>query len=344
MMTENIFVKPIGMNVNDMLCVEEQEELFEAAEMIVKNVYNEDINQFCIIVPSHVSNCERLKYMKDCLQSLLCQSTCIQIYLSISFEDNICERCFDSMMSRHFSHDSNLIIIKRKNKTAQFRHIMQVYNEYRHKHQWFMFCDDDDTYHMHRVTMFVYSLHFDEDVSEEKIYIGMHDCYYDIKTAYYEYWAYCLNTKILEPFLKHIDKYNVTDHVYCDCLIVKYIESLMGGKYFIINTKLKLYNHNTLENSVCGRLKKNMDKININFSKIQDDESLNKFIGENMNIYLNNIFVSLTRDYTFDRCINKSGLPMIRINKHNMSILTQYYLKIKTVCDSLHDIKIQIIV
>ena len=42
----------------------------------------------CVFIASHISNEKRIKYLKECLNSLINQTVQIHIYLSISFAND----------------------------------------------------------------------------------------------------------------------------------------------------------------------------------------------------------------------------------------------------------------
>ena len=90
--------------------------------------YNFDINSTCIIVASHISNPKRIKYLIECLESLLRQTVSISVYLSISFETAEIREHFALTFSENTHlHNTAINIIIKPSKTPQMRHMQHLF-------------------------------------------------------------------------------------------------------------------------------------------------------------------------------------------------------------------------
>ena len=170
---------------------------------------------FCIAIASHISNKNRVPYLQECLLSLVTQSTPISIYLSISFaSQEIREYTLNCLYAdASITLPEYLNIRVRDQKTSQMRHYFLLYQEIAQKHDWIMFCDDDDTYHPDRTDRIIQSIDGAREqidvinVSRNKALYQLHlaGLYENVsQTAHrvqrHEYWCYCINMDLLGRF------------------------------------------------------------------------------------------------------------------------------------------------
>lgn len=163
----------------------------------------------CIIVASHISKAYRLKYLCECLQSLVEQTVIVPIYVSISFENDLVKNVYHKVMINNgLLNNKNITIFGRKDKTSQFRHIFNVFEYIKNDFEYVMFCDDDDTYVSNRVELFIIGIEGALSVIENgKKFVGIYEGKND-KThfdEYKEYWSYCIKSIYIQEF---IDKIN----------------------------------------------------------------------------------------------------------------------------------------
>lgn len=229
----------------------------------IENVYiyrgKEHTINICIIVASHISTAVRVKYLCDCLNSLLEQTLVIPIILSISFEDELVFTIYKKQMEmKKLSNNPNITVIIRENKTAQFRHIFKVFESVKHKYDYFMFCDDDDTYNNTRVYKFVNSLLYGLNTADSRIFAGVceiDEVYLRDKKSI-EYWNYLLCSNILQEFITKIQVGgfdNFVDNFMFDMLFGYYLMmKICNDIITVMEIKEKLYNYNIHDNSVTG--------------------------------------------------------------------------------------------
>jgi hypothetical protein len=255
----------------------------------------------CIIVASHISKSYRLKYLCECLKSLLEQTVVIPIFLSISFENEIVQTVYKKIMENNgLLNNTNITIYERKTKTSQFRHIFNVFELIKYNYDYIMFCDDDDTYVNNRVELFINAIEGSLLVMDSnKKLVGV----YEQKKKethferFHEYWSYCIGSIFIEQFITKIneggfDKY--VEHDMFDVLFSSYLRFLDSSHVFV-SYQLKLYNYrkNTTDSVVA----------NIINTKIIDSASTHTgFIRDNIEIHKQNIFLhnSQGRDYNID--------------------------------------------
>ena len=311
---------------------------------------------FGIVVQSHINNINRTKYLLDnCLQSLINQSIKTPICLSISFETDLDKKLFNKLIEKNnLLNNEYICIIYQEKQTSQFRHIEKVIYNIKHKVEYVLFCDDDDTYEMERVQKFIYMIeHGCINCPKDKIFVGAYER--DLKgshsLAFYEYWSYCVNIKFIIDFINIIKINNcdyVIDNNMCDVLFSSYLRHL-DDKHIFVSINEKLYNYNRNEYSITKKISK-QNKINNNTipKKICDFkmfiQELNEELEENMEKFKNNIFVKYSmRKISFENILNELLKENYKYkNEINKTILEKIkfeYDSIKNLCDILYQYK-----
>ena len=289
----------------------------------------------CVIVPSHISNINKTKMLIQCLQSLLDQTVKIKIYLSISFGSELDKTLFDRFIERiDLLNNRFLSIIYQEKQTSQFRHIENLIEIVKDKHNWIMFCDDDDTYELNRVEIFMEMIFVGyERMPEGKLFVAVYEKEEETHTErFYEYWSYCVNIDFIIQFFNKI-KFNsydyIIDHKFCDVLFATYLRCLDNTHYFT-SLKIKLYNYNVNnEYSITSQIKKNK----IKFGK---GDNVNKIINKNINDILDNITLLTFYRNSFDTLISSTFHQKMTISKDNLKILEAHHISIKKICELLY--------
>lgn len=216
------------------------------------------MSNFCVFVPSHITNCKRIQTLKKCVDSLKKQSTRIHVYLSVSFESEICREVF-TKYEFEVENKEWLTIFLQREKTSQFQHLKILLEKCKNKHKFVFFCDDDDTYHPYRVEMFMTGIG-KSNFTPSGIYEGLHGSH---SKHFYEYWSYCVNIRVLELFFHELEKHKLNkyvNHVFCDFLFAHYLRHLSSDHYFL-RIDVNLYNYNTEDKtSITGKIQEQNNK------------------------------------------------------------------------------------
>ena len=292
----------------------------------------------CIIVASHISKAYRLKYLCECLQSLVEQTVIIPIYLSISFENDLVKNVYHKIMDKNgLLNNNNITIFEIKDKTSQFRHIFNVFEYIKNDFEYVMFCDDDDTYVNNRVELFINGIEGALSVIEKgKKLVGIYEGKND-KThidEYKEYWSYCIKTIYIQEFIVKInsggfDKF--VDHNMFDVIFSSYLR-FMDNTHVFVSYPLMLYNYRKNTNdSVTANMQ--------NGQHIDDTTStFNEFLWSKKDSIKNNIFVknAMGHDYDIKRvlkdAINGRKTPpnlLQNINTKWIIEINDYYKEIR---------------
>ena len=262
------------------------------------------VNSLCIVIASHLSNTKRICYLIECLESLLKQTVPISVYLSISFQtQEIKEDFLKTNRLSELCSKINLRIEERK--TPQMRHFYLLYPELQRKHNWVMFCDDDDTYEPNRVERISQNIYSGDNQCKQmnKTLAGLYESTFgkDHREHRHEYWCYCVNIEMLGKFYeKLIDYPDIIDNKCCDVLFAEYLRRA-SPDHLYCQLKENLYNYRVEENSdsITGYIKGNQQKYtrfnqspgitDINFADYVVD--WNECLYENMEVYLHDIFL-----------------------------------------------------
>lgn len=308
------------------------------------------MTRICIIVASHISISVRIKYLCECLNSLLDQTIIIPIYLSISFENELVFKIFQkTMVLNKLLDNSNITVCYREKQTSQFRHIFQVFETIKKDYDYIMFCDDDDTYTDNRVQVFIDGINDSINAMKNHInkkLVGI----YERKDneshtkAYTEFWSYCIDSKYIQQFITIINDggYNKhIDHNYFDMMFGSYLRFLDNTHVFG-SLNYKMYNYNKYDNSILGIIQTNnllhkkityRDDINNQFESLK---ICNNYIREHINAIKNNMFLQISRGLNYnEKSVIKECFPIeedrfiLLLDQNLIQELRQYYTEVK---------------
>lgn len=286
----------------------------------------------CILIGSHISNPRRIAYLEECLLSLARQTLPIPIYISISFQtEELAKQTIDQLQANNEIVAANRIHIQiRDQKTPQMRHIEKLVNELSSKYDWFMFCDDDDTYEAGRAAYFSAYItkalgeiedinnatnsgtnsgtdpdQPDQPASEKRTLAGIYESTFgkDHREHRHEYWCYCVHVAILREFYAKLSKYpDVLEDKCCDVLLAEHLRRLSPTKLFARITE-KLYNYRIDNNSdsITGVIQTNQPKYTNLERKMPPREQAgewaeyviywNDYLYENMQVYIHDTYL-----------------------------------------------------
>lgn len=213
----------------------------------------------CVIIPSHIRYKGQLDLLKECLTSLLEQTYKIDIYISISFENDVFKLDFLNNILPLFKDVDFLIQNKRKYQLEHLKYLCIKINNIK-KYDWVFFCDDDDKYTNNRVETFVKYIDYKNDkdlyiIKEKGDYKGV-----DESSLILIYWLYVVKPDILLCFFDNVIKNDkVLKNNNADYLLKAYFERC-HNKDNIINEKLYLYNQDN-SNSIFNNNKNEYSKM-----------------------------------------------------------------------------------
>jgi len=311
------------------------------------------INDFCVVIASHISKEQRIQYLIECLHSLIHQDVVIPIYLSISFSSIQLNKLTLNTIYRNVQH-KHLFIIVRSEKTPQMRHIYYLYDEVLKNHKWIMFCDDDDTYNINRtLKIMTYITHFSNQIEH---LAGLYESTFgkNHKEQRHEYWMYCVHYNILQQFYKIVSKYpNIMDNTCCDVFFAEFIRRLKYEKIFI-QMKENYYNYriDNNEESITGFIKSKQPNYRniLHPPTIQSSEfekyvvSFNHFFADNLHIYLHDTYLRTIVGTSFDLILQNELLAnysiLEYIDKKNIDELKIIHEELLKICKELYEIPI----
>jgi len=263
-------------------------------------------NTLCIVIASHISNQKRINYLVECLGSLVRQSVPISIYLSISFENETFKNDLLSNINKNDPSYNKLNIRIRDQKTPQMRHISLLLPEIENKHNWVMFCDDDDTYEENRVEQIaknIYTGDYQSTHMYQKKLAGLYESTFgkDHREHRHEYWCYCVNVDVMKTFYNRLNTNpDIIDNKCCDVLFAEYLRRL-NTDYLFCRLDEKLYNYRVEDNSdsITGFIKGNQHKyVRLNNPPSIMDPSFSDYVVdwndclyENMDVYIHDVFL-----------------------------------------------------
>jgi len=319
--------------------------------------YNFDINSACIIVASHISNPKRMKYLIECLESLLRQTVSISIYLSISFETTELREQFAIVFSENAHlHNPIMNIIVKSHKTPQMRHMEQLLDLLKPKHEWVMFCDDDDVYHKERVQIYLQTIvHSLSEIIQypNKKFAGVYENVEGInhRERRREYWCYCVQYELLEKFIHMLLPYpDILDNKCCDVLFAEYLRRLNDDYvYAIIPSTLYNYRQDNNEDSVTGVIKgfgrsirKPREVTEENMSECAKE--LDAYLDKEIEVYLHDIYLRTIVGSDFNTIMQNEFLseyPLLNnIKKEHIETMWLFHSRLKTVANEIYDIKV----
>jgi hypothetical protein len=290
----------------------------------------------------------------ECLESLVTQTLPINIYLSISFENPELQEEFAKPYSENRKlHLDIMNIIIKPQKTAQMKHIIELVPHICYKHEWIMFCDDDDTYAPTRVhTMLqsvVYGLNVVKDSGNN--FVGIYESTFgkDHRIQRHEYWCYCIHLSLLVVFANKIQHYpDILDNKCCDVLFGEYLRrahsTLIYGQL-----KEQLYNYRIDNNSdsITGEIKTN--KVFVRKArtitpdnKLECAKELNDYLDKHMDVYMHDIYLRTIVDIKFDTILKNEFLSeyeiLYLVDNKFMEKMKALYEDLRGVCGILYDI------
>lgn len=319
-----------------------------------------DADKLCIFIASHISNPKRIKYLQECLISLVNQTIPITIYLSISFQrDELqCElkKCIND--TPEISQSGKLELRIREQKTPQMRHIKYLYNEIiqNSRHEWIMFCDDDDTYIPTRVFKIgsLIASCLNVKISENQKIAGLYESTFgkDHREQRHEFWCYCVNRDVLGRFLQILEPYpDVLDNKCCDVMFGEY---LRRSKPELLFTRLeeKCYNYRVEDNSdsVTGYIQTNQHHYTVKSTPPPQLDPTwadyvldwNEYLHENMHVYLHDVYLRTLVGCDLKFILEqefRANTPLLPfVDECHLQKLTDLYNRVRTVCHLIYDI------
>ena len=322
--------------------------------------------QFCIAVASHISNESRIPYLIECLTSLTTQKVPVEVYLSISFvNDEVKEKTLNSINNENKILNEYLNIRVREQKTSQMRHYFMLYQEIHQKHQWILFCDDDDTYHKDRTNYFMQTtrtteLHIDtinetRDVTLPKLeFAGLYENIaqptHHIKR--HEYWCYCIRMDILTRFFNVVEPtIGVLDDRCCDVLFGEYLRRKSPDWiYATIEQPLYHYREDENDDSITGFIQMNQFKYTNQTSPppMDDDNWLsyvltwNDYLKDNLHIFLHDTYLRTLVGCDLDTILRaefkNNYFILDYVEQKHIGRITELHNRVKRVCTEIYDL------
>ena len=322
---------------------------------------------FCIAIASHISNINRMPYLQDCLRSLVNQSVPICIYLSISFANqDICKHALNCLYT-----DTSLILPEylnirvRDQKTSQMRHYLLLYHEIVQKHQWIMFCDDDDTYHRDRTSAFIQTIYASlrhvesanasRDAAQLPLQLaGMYENVSRVThhTQRQEYWCYCIHIRLLGRFFEVVEPApGILDDRCCDVFLSEYLRR-KSPDWIYATIEIPFYHYRVVENhdSITGVIQSNQHIYTTNASPppIGHDDWLdyvlkwNDFLHENMHVFLHDTYLRTLVGCDLDTILRSefrgNYVILDYVDRKHVARITELYTHVKQVCEQLYDL------
>lgn len=256
--------------------------------------------KICVLIASHINNLKQINLLDNCINSLINQTVKPDIFISISFENEILRKNFiDNIYNKYTNINYTLC----DNKTYQIIHFFYLLKKIK-DYNFIMFCDDDDTYEKNRVEEFKRAYTYLNDTTKDYNFIIKDG---DTNNKYSpEYWNYGIPYKFLYGFFELFENdMDLLNHYYADIIFSKFLSTRKNIKYLIIKDTYYNYNYNI--NSTCNvlNLKSYNEKIELNLFLYVICNNLRKQIEETMSFFdfnENNIRLYLPN---YDRIKNK---------------------------------------
>lgn len=327
---------------------------------------NHVATSFCIAVASHISNKNRVPYLQECLMSLVSQSSPVSIYLSISFaSQDVREYTLNCLYA-----DASIItpeylnIRVRDQKTSQMRHYSLLYKEIAEKHDWIMFCDDDDTYHPDRTDRFIQTIcaacgqidtaNAARDSALQPLRLaGLYEniSQTNHRVQRHEYWCYCIRMELLGRFFEVVEPApGILDDRCCDVFLAEYLRR-KSPEFVYATIETLLYNYRKEENgdSVTGRIKTDQRRYTNQTSPppIGDDAWLdyvlqwNSFLHENLQIFLHDTYLRTLVGCDLDTILRAEFRDNYAIldyvDRKHVNEIVELYNRVRLVCGQIYD-------
>jgi len=326
------------------------------------------VSNFCVLIPSHISNMKRIEYLIECIESLLRQTVNIPIYLSISFQDEESKyQCLHDPVFMGLSQKITILI--QEKKTSQMRHIYLLYQEVVKRTAifgdgssipfsgpWIMFSDDDDSYLPTRVEQFI-----------KNILAVQHQCFgtpniiagcYEStlgknhRERRHEYWCYCVHIDMVRRFYEKLEEYpDIIDNKCCDVLFAEYLRR-SGPEFIFCYFQETLYNYRIEDNgdSITGFIKENQERYtrqletptitSMDFAEYVVD--WNECLYENREVYLHDIFlrtiVGCNLDYILQAEFRSDCTLFSYVDATHLEIMKEKHEYWRSICNTLFDI------
>ena len=194
----------------------------------------EQSSRYCCIIASHIISAEQIKNLIGrCLNSMREQHIPIMTYLSISFKSPMFATMFKRMIVKYkFRNWDHLFIVMRPNQHSQFGHIKFIVDGIWDKHQYIMFCNDQDKYDIARTTMMINYTNI-IGIPDTQKFVGAYEQIgkYTNKTRFHDYWQYCCDIIYVRQFFARLVSFDhkYIDHGNCDLLFAVYLRQLGPG-------------------------------------------------------------------------------------------------------------------
>ena len=315
-------------------------------------------NDACIIIASHISNPKRISHLFECLTSLLNQTIKIPIYLSISFETEELKQAFAMLYSEQANFQTDILsIIVKAQKTPQMRHMEELMVHIEPKHQWVMFCDDDDTYQPNRVHVFLQNIvnsYFRiQETMPDKQFIGAYESTFgkDHKEQRHEFWCYCVHISVLKHFIDRVKVHpDVLDHKCCDVFFGEYLRRSHPDKLFC-SINIPLYNYRVENNSdsITGVIQTQNKYVRkareITYDNMQEcANELNEYLNTEIGIYIHDTYLRTIVGNDLQMILKnefKSEVQILHlVDQQHVFQIMDYHNRLREICNELYDIKI----
>lgn len=235
------------------------------------------MTKVAILIPCHIYYNEQIHLLDKCIDSLINQSVKCDIYISISFENDIYKDNLKNILEKY---NKEVKFRLSKKQLFQMEHLYKLFKENETEYEAFMFCDDDDTYHFQRVEILLSYFEFSKKQNIENLggvrEISKSD---DDEGIAPEYWAYFLRTEVLKVFFSRFNnQFHLLKHKFGDMFLRYFLRKNLTYHLFAHCNK-SLYNYYKNPNGITGSIKKNGAIIydNILLEVIESSCRNNKF-------------------------------------------------------------------
>lgn len=217
-----------------------------------------------VLIPSHINYSDQIERFDRCLNSLCSQTIIPDIFVSVSFGNDIYKCEFSTLIRKYPTVKFKLSAVQK----FQMEHL-KILSVLVTNYDLIMFCDDDDTYLPNRVEIFI-DTYREGSVHTDKEFGGVREC--TVKEMYGfdsmrgssfpEYWAYGISPKLLIEFFERMRGYeDLMAHKFADTYLRHYLRRTKG-RNLMFATLLPSDSGDTLyqytidnPNSICARHK-----------------------------------------------------------------------------------------